>query len=120
MEEESKLVEKPPTDTFTDKSVDTGMPKPDLQIVVRQMKNDEEAQLLTRKGLFTRYKGGVLSRDGRWVYHIGIIDILTKYTVLKKAETVLRYFTGKALKKISAVPPRMYRKRMIKFMNRNI
>lgn len=120
-QEEDKMEEKPGTENFTDKSADAGSSRLDLKISLHDKKvNDDEAQILNRKGLFTKYKGGLLSRDGKWVYHIGIIDVLTKYSALKRTETVLKYFSGRAIKKISAVPPRMYRKRLIKFMDTNI
>lgn len=53
------------------------------------------------------------------VYYLGIIDILTPYSLYKRLETT---FKGLVLPMdaISAVGPSMYAKRFLRFMNGNI
>lgn len=53
------------------------------------------------------------------VYYLGIIDILTPYSLYKRLETT---FKGLVLPRdaISAVGPSVYAKRFLRFMNGNI
>jgi len=57
---------------------------------------------------------GIISSDGKTVYHMGIIDILQLYNFNKKAERLAKsYLLWKDKNGISAVPPLAYSKRFI-------
>lgn len=62
-----------------------------------------------------------LSKNGKWIYHISIIDYLQQWNFDKKSEAFAKkWFLGKNAKGISAVPPDFYAKRFLAFMRRNI
>ena len=71
------------------------------------------------KHVRSRFEGSrhkFLSKCGRFIYHIGIIDYLQDFNMDKKLEnfakyTVLRHGSG-----ISAVPPPQYAERFLRFM----
>jgi len=59
-------------------------------------------------------KEGILSADGKHLYFIGIIDVLTRFNSKKKLEYAFKrvvYGSG-----ISAVPPKQYSERFQKFI----
>ena len=62
--------------------------------------------------------GGVGSADGKEIYFMGIIDILTVYTVSKFMEN--RYKRARLQKGISAVSPRKYAERFKEFIAKGI
>lgn len=45
---------------------------------------------LGKKKFYEKNEGGLLSTDGKKIYYMGIIDIFTDYTALKKAEYVIK------------------------------
>ena len=58
-----------------------------------------------------------ISENGRYIYHIAIIDYLQAYNLEKKAENWVKvwlYQRNEPL--ISAVNPTLYKKRFFKFM----
>ena len=60
--------------------------------------------------------GGIISETGEEIYFLGIIDILTKYNLMKKVEhfsKLVRYCSNE----MSCVPPDQYRDRFVHFMN---
>jgi len=60
------------------------------------------------------HREGIMSADGRDIYYIGIIDILTQFNSRKKMEYVFKSVAyGKG---ISAVPPKQYAERFQKFI----
>ena len=62
-----------------------------------------------------------MSYDHIMIYHIGIIDFLQEYTIVKKAETLLKtkiYLNPAVL--ISCVPPAMYRQRFVNFIVKKV
>jgi len=62
-----------------------------------------------------RDDGGMLSQDGKFLYFIGIIDILTKYGTRKKIEHFAKgTMFGK--KKISCIPPKDYATRFYAYI----
>jgi len=69
-----------------------------------------------------RHLGGVRGLDaatgqpGKYIYYIGIIDILIHYNARKAAETQLRGAMGHDKTKISAVPAGFYSERFLQFM----
>ena len=56
-----------------------------------------------------------MSEDGKYLYHIGIIDYLQDYNYDKKGENFLKSFIDDG-SKISAVPPDYYSVRFFNFM----
>ncbi|XBW36388.1 hypothetical protein QEN19_001968 [Hanseniaspora menglaensis] len=61
----------------------------------------------------------VASKEGNKLYFIGIIDCLTNYSFIKKVETFFKSVTH-SRDEISAVPPDMYGKRFVSFMDQNV
>lgn len=60
-----------------------------------------------------------MSRDGRFIYHLGIIDYLQDFNFDKWGENKLKslYYDGDL---ISAIPPVQYCLRFFKFMQRHV
>lgn len=70
--------------------------------------------------VFYRDEGGFQAshddgRAGEEIYYLGIIDCLTKYSMLKRTEHFFKGFTAPEAE-ISAIPPERYGARFIKFM----
>jgi len=61
-----------------------------------------------------------LSKCGRYIYHIGIIDYLQDYNVDKKIENFLKYTILRNGSGISAVPPPKYGERFLRFMRDHV
>ena len=62
-----------------------------------------------------------MSANGRWIYHVSIIDYLQLWNFDKKAEAFAKtWLLGKNAQGISAVPPDEYARRFLSFMKRNI
>lgn len=61
----------------------------------------------------------IASKDGSKLYFIGIIDCLTNYSFLKKVETFFKSVTH-SKNDISAVPPEMYGRRFVNFIEQNV
>ena len=60
----------------------------------------------------------LLSPDKKIIYFFGIIDIMTKYDFRKKMENLFKTtFIGKA---VSCRPPRVYAKRFLDFMKKEV
>ena len=66
----------------------------------------------------TRHK--FLSTSGRYIYHIGIIDYLQDYNFEKIMENKFKIFINKQGAQISAIEPKGYYKRYIKFMREKV
>jgi len=78
---------------------------------------DDYAGTSGAQPLHQRDSGGVVSKDRQAMYFMGVIDILTPYDALKKAEHCaksIRYFYSAA--GISCCPPGAYAERFNKFM----
>jgi 1-phosphatidylinositol-4-phosphate 5-kinase len=60
--------------------------------------------------IFTKYHGGVLSKDQKSIYYFGIIDIFTNYGWKKVLENSWKSLFNDMLD-ISAVNPILYRER---------
>ena len=59
----------------------------------------------------------IISSDGKFIYHISIIDYLQTYNFWKKGETYMKIMFKKAhLKDLSSVHPDIYADRFYKFM----
>ena len=69
-----------------------------------------------RKPFFEKDRGGIISKDGRNIYFIGIIDIFTDFGAKKKAENLFKsIFQGP---NISCKPPIEYYERFHNFMGK--
>eukprot|EP00330_Aristerostoma_sp_ATCC50986_P005541 CAMPEP_0114588084 /NCGR_PEP_ID=MMETSP0125-20121206/10882_1 /TAXON_ID=485358 ORGANISM="Aristerostoma sp., Strain ATCC 50986" /NCGR_SAMPLE_ID=MMETSP0125 /ASSEMBLY_ACC=CAM_ASM_000245 /LENGTH=218 /DNA_ID=CAMNT_0001784317 /DNA_START=2018 /DNA_END=2674 /DNA_ORIENTATION=- len=67
---------------------------------------------------YRRYKGGMLSKDKKKIYVLGIIDILTYFGTKKKFEYGFkRTFIGKT---ISCLPPKAYSERFRQYLFKKI
>lgn len=74
--------------------------------------------------LFYSNSGGVVATDSNdqdddYIYYFGIIDCLTNYSIIKKLETFWRTL-GHDRKVISAVPPKEYGDRFLKFISNSV
>ena len=68
------------------------------------------------KRIYDFEDGGILSDDKKKIYYLGIIDILTEFTSIKKIEYVLktlRYCSNK----MSCVPPFYYKQRFYNYLH---
>ena len=73
--------------------------------------------------LRSRFEGSrhkFLSRCGRYIYHIGIIDYLQDFNFDKKMENFLKYRLLMKGAGISAVPPPNYALRFLRFMRDHV
>jgi len=57
-----------------------------------------------------------LSIDGKYIYHVGIIDYLQDFNLEKQFESKLKLFINKSGAQISAIDPKPYATRYLKFM----
>ena len=64
---------------------------------------------------FQQYWGGVPSKDGKEVFFVGIIDILTNYEVRKMGEHLVKSILHEA-GAMSCVPPPDYHVRFVRYM----
>ena len=77
------------------------------------------AEQFEEKQLGGRHK--YISMDGRYIYHLAIIDYLQEFDLPKKAENFIKiWLYYREEYKISAVNPVMYMKRFFKFMKENV
>ena len=76
--------------------------------------------MLMKRGQFgNRHK--YLSKNGKFIYHISIIDYLQAYNAEKYCENKIKvYGLGRNEKLISAVHPKLYATRYVKFMKENV
>jgi hypothetical protein len=62
-----------------------------------------------------------ISQNGRFIYHIAIIDYLQEYNLEKKGENWIKvWLYNREEYRISAVNPKMYMERFYKFMKDNV
>ena len=57
---------------------------------------------------------GILSQDKKFIYFLGIIDILTDYSSVKKLEHIVKRIAFGPT--ISAIPPKEYADRFYNFI----
>lgn len=58
-----------------------------------------------------------ISKNGRFIYHIALIDYLQAFDIEKKAENLIKVWVyNRKEYKISAVNPILYKNRFLKFM----
>lgn len=84
------------------------------------IENPGEDVELKPKPFFQRDDGGMLSLDNRKLYYLGIIDISTKWTPIKRLEFAIRSISTGDPKGISCVHPNYYAERFRHFINRHI
>ncbi len=95
------------------------MKNPDDIKSIRKITQDNEPSKLTlefeAQGLNNRHK--YISQNGKYIYHIAIIDYLQAYDLEKKSENFIKvWLYNREEYKISAVNPDMYMRRFFKFM----
>lgn len=84
----------------------------DAEVKVEERVEEESSHRFNRK-----YRGGMLSSDGKEVYFTGIIDILQLYDAQKQREHFFKvYLLRKDKLGISAQPPEIYSERFISAM----
>ncbi|KAF2069078.1 hypothetical protein CYY_009606 [Polysphondylium violaceum] len=67
------------------------------------------------------FSNGIVSGDDKFIYYVGVIDILQLYDFNKKLERFLKInFVRKAADGISAIPTEPYKQRFVKRMNQII
>jgi len=80
----------------------------------------EKCRFGSKKTLATaklRLKDGVVSRDGKTVYFLGIIDILQAYNITKKSERLKNLVAhGRRANEASCINPSSYRQRFVDFL----
>ncbi|KAH3765001.1 phosphatidylinositol-4-phosphate 5-kinase [Pelomyxa schiedti] len=74
--------------------------------------------MASRRSIFHSEEGGVAAEGtpSRTIYYIGIIDLLQKWTVRKRAENTLRRLISKDPEGLSCVDPVFYRQRFEHFV----
>jgi hypothetical protein len=84
---------------------------------VMNMDEDNSNEIIQRAKDRHRFK----STCGRYVYHISVIDFLTRFNFSKKVESWYKTtIKNKKKELVSCVPPELYSKRFIDFMNKQV
>ena len=68
-----------------------------------------------QKAFFESQEGGLVSKCGKFLYFMGIIDTLTGYGTSKKLENTFKSIVYDS-KTISCIPPQQYSERFYNFM----
>jgi 1-phosphatidylinositol-4-phosphate 5-kinase len=68
-----------------------------------------------RFSAFQRFYGGIPSTNGKEVYYVGIIDVLTDYGLKKMGEHISKAVLYDS-KQVSCVPPNEYQSRFVDFL----
>lgn len=90
----------------------------DISRVSSIASNSGEMQLVQKRFDGSRHK--FLSKCGRYIYHIGIIDYLQDFNFDKKIENFLKFRLLMKGAGISAVPPPDYADRFLRFMRDHV
>jgi len=62
-----------------------------------------------------------ISQNGRYIYHVAVIDYLQGYDIEKKAENFAKVTIKQRPEiKISCVPPKLYKRRFRNFMKESV
>ena len=80
--------------------------------------DDETHQRALKNFDKTRYT--FLSQSGRYIYHLSIIDYLQDFNLEKKLENRIKVFINKEGAEISAIEPKGYFTRYVKFMKDHV
>ena len=65
---------------------------------------------------FEKTRHTFLSKGGKFIYHLAIIDYLQDFNLEKRLENMIKTVINKEGAQISAIPPNPYHKRYVKFM----
>ncbi len=65
---------------------------------------------------FDKTRHTFLSKSGRYIYHIGVIDYLQEFNLDKQLENKFKMLINKEGAQISAIQPKPYATRYFKFM----
>jgi len=82
--------------------------------------SDNEQQNQEMLSHFEKTRHTFLSKGGKFIYHLAIIDYLQDFNIEKKLESMIKTVINKDGAQISAIPPNPYCKRYIKFMRENV
>jgi 1-phosphatidylinositol-4-phosphate 5-kinase len=80
---------------------------------------DEETDRVIKTG-FQKNRHTFLSKSGKYIYHLAIIDYLQDFNLDKRLENALKTVINKEGAQISAIPPNPYCNRFVKFMRRYV
>ena len=80
---------------------------------------DEETDRVIMTG-FQKNRHTFLSKSGKYIYHLAIIDYLQDFNMDKRLENALKTVINKEGAQISAIPPNPYCNRFVKFMRRYV
>eukprot|EP01071_Lankesteria_metandrocarpae_P000612 Lankesteria_metandrocarpae@DN1083_c0_g1_i1.p1 len=64
--------------------------------------------------------GGMLSKDGTCLYYMGIIDVLTRWTTVKKLEHRVKSLRMDDSQGVSCIHPAIYAKRFVTFLESRV
>lgn len=81
--------------------------------------SDEEISKELHKN-FEKTRHTFLSRSGKFIYHLAIIDYLQDFNLDKKMESALKTVINKEGAEISAIEPKRYANRYLKFMKEKV
>ncbi len=70
--------------------------------------------------MFDKTRHTFLSKSGKFIYHLAIIDYLQDFNIEKRLENMLKTAINKEGAQISAIPPNPYCKRFVKFMREQV
>jgi 1-phosphatidylinositol-4-phosphate 5-kinase len=81
--------------------------------------NDEEVMKEMSK-TFNKNRHTFLSRSGKFIYHLAIIDYLQDFNFDKRLESMIKTVINKEGAEISAIEPNSYSRRYVKFMKEKV
>ena len=84
---------------------------------VLSLDNDLSIELTSK---FEKTRHTFLSKGGKFIYHLAIIDYLQDFNLEKRLENMLKTVINKDGAQISAIPPNPYCKRYVKFMREHV
>jgi 23S rRNA U2552 (ribose-2'-O)-methylase RlmE/FtsJ len=79
---------------------------------------EEDVEAMRRRIACMPYK--FLSKGGRYIYHVSIIDYLQDFNLDKKLENAIKTVINKPDAQISAIDPQPYANRYLKFMREKV
>lgn len=81
---------------------------------------EEDPVMMDMRRRITKLPHRYLSKGGRYIYHIAIIDYLQDFNLDKKLESALKTVINKEGAQISAIEPHGYQRRYMKFMKEKV
>ena len=92
-----------------------GINNPSRGTATTKSEDEEESHLRALRS-FDKSRYTFLSKSGRYIYHLSIIDYLQDFNLDKKLENRIKVFINKEGAEISAIEPKGYFTRYLKFM----